>query len=427
MPESAATAAPATGAATLPTILCVDDEENILSALRRLFRGKGYRVLTAASGAAGLQVLEGEHVDLVISDMRMPEMDGAQFLQQVRARWPGTLRLLLTGYSDIHSIIEAINCGEIYRYITKPWDDHDILLVVRQALETRALALEKTRLEQLALRQQAANEAAMAANARLKQNYITTIKILASIAELRGSNQAGSARQMADLARRIAVQLQMDPKETQDVFVAALLHDLGKIGFPDELLSTPLTQMNGQALGQYRKHPIHAQQLLMPLEDLHGSAAIVRSQLERFDGKGFPDGIAGFAIPLGARILALVADYYNLQQGGMVQRHLREPEARSLILDGSGSRYDPAVVTAFRQVIDGGLGGHPGEGHGGIEILSGELMPGMVLARDLVSREGLMLLAADHVLDARIVAQVQDFENKSGMRLHIFVQRPVPA
>ena len=299
--------------------------------------------------------------------------------------------------------------------------------MVRQALETRALALEKTRLEQLALRQQAANEAAMAANARLKQNYITTIKILASIAELRGSNQAGSARQMADLARRIAVQLQMDPKETQDVFVAALLHDLGKIGFPDELLSTPLTQMNGQSLGQYRKHPIHAQQLLMPLEDLHGSAAIVRSQLERFDGKGFPDGIAGFAIPLGARILALVADYYNLQQGGMVQRHLREPEARSLILDGSGSRYDPAVVTAFRQVIDGGLGGHPGEGHGGIEILSGELMPGMVLARDLVSREGLMLLAADHVLDARIIAQVQDFENKSGMRLHIFVQRPAPA
>ncbi|MES2115687.1 MAG: response regulator, partial [Pseudomonadota bacterium] len=105
------------------TVLFVDDEPNILSALRRLFRPRGYRVLTAESGAEGLEVLEREPVDLVISDMRMPEMDGARFLAQVRQRWPGVLRLLLTGYSDIQSIQDAINCGEIYRYITKPWDD----------------------------------------------------------------------------------------------------------------------------------------------------------------------------------------------------------------------------------------------------------------------------------------------------------------
>ncbi|QGZ42027.1 response regulator RpfG family c-di-GMP phosphodiesterase [Pseudoduganella flava] len=403
----------------MPTLLCVDDEQNILSALRRLFRGKGYRVLTADSGAAGLQVLEQESVDLVISDMRMPEMDGARFLQQVRERWPDTLRLLLTGYSDIHSIMEAINRGEIYRYITKPWDDNDIQLVVRQALEQRALEQERQRLELLAQRQQAANDAQAAANRRLKQNFITTIKILSSIAELRGTNLTGQSRQMADLARKIATQMQMDSKEAQDVFVAALLHDIGKIGFSDDLLKTPLTLMNGTALGQYRKHPITAEQLLMPLEDLRGSAAILRAQLERFDGKGFPDGLSGFAIPLGARILALVADYYNLQQGGMVQRHLREPEARSLILDGSGTRYDPAVVTAFRQVFDA----DGGDALAGVEVLSGELVPGMVLARDLVSREGLMLLAADHVLDARMIRQVQDFETKSGMRLPIFVQR----
>ncbi|MES2932880.1 MAG: response regulator, partial [Pseudomonadota bacterium] len=111
------------------TLLCVDDEPNILSSLRRLFRAKGYRILIAESGAAGLKVLETETVDLVISDMRMPEMDGAQFLEQVRSRWPETIRLLLTGYSDIQSILDAINRGEIYRYITKPWDDNDIVLL----------------------------------------------------------------------------------------------------------------------------------------------------------------------------------------------------------------------------------------------------------------------------------------------------------
>ncbi|MGE5622881.1 MAG: response regulator, partial [Bacillota bacterium] len=110
-------------------ILFVDDEQNILASLRRLFRTQGFQVMTADSAKAGLSMLETEAVDLVISDMRMPEMDGARFLEQVRRRWPDTIRILLTGYSDIQSIMDAINRGEIYRYITKPWDDNDIVLV----------------------------------------------------------------------------------------------------------------------------------------------------------------------------------------------------------------------------------------------------------------------------------------------------------
>lgn len=422
------------------TVLCVDDEANILSALRRLFRPAGYRVLLAESGAEGLAVLERDSVDLVISDMRMPEMNGAQFLAQVRQRWPDTMRLLLTGYSDIQSIQDAINCGEIYRYITKPWEDGDILLVVRHALERRQLEHDKARLEALTQRQneelkllnqgleaqvqartrqlQVEHEATVAANAKLKRNFVTTIKIFSSMIELRAHNRPGHARQVAELARQLALKLGMDARDTQDVFIAALLHDIGKIGFSDELLQTPLTMLHGETLGLFRKHPARAEELLMPLEDLRGSAAILRSQLERFDGNGFPDGLAGLAIPLGARILALAADYYNLQQGAMVQRHLRAEEARSLILDASGKRYDPHVVQAFRQLMDSGA---PADG-GGVEVLSGELLPGMVLARDLISRDGLMLLSVDHVLDARMIQQVQDFETKSGARLGIWVR-----
>ena len=115
----------ASPAVTLPTrqparILCVDDEPNILSSLRRLFRSQGYEVLIADSGASGLKLLERENVDLIISDMRMPEMDGARFLQHARCQRPDALRLLLTGYADVQSILNAINRGEISRYITKP-------------------------------------------------------------------------------------------------------------------------------------------------------------------------------------------------------------------------------------------------------------------------------------------------------------------
>lgn len=189
------------------TILFVDDETNILSALKRLFRPLGYRIITAESGAAGLLVLEENTVDLVISDMRMPEMNGAQFLEQVRQKWPDAVRILLTGYADVGSTIAAINKGEIYRYIAKPWDDNDIVLTVRHALERKNLELEKQRLEALTLKQ---NEELKDLNAnleakvrerteevrqtmgllevahkQLKESYLTSLKVFSNLMELR--------------------------------------------------------------------------------------------------------------------------------------------------------------------------------------------------------------------------------------------------
>ncbi|UGQ49131.1 HD domain-containing phosphohydrolase [Massilia endophytica] len=426
------------------TVLCVDDEPNILASLRRLFRSQNYRVLIAESGAQGLAVLEKETVDLVISDMRMPEMDGARFLAQVCERWPHITRMLLTGYADIQSIQDAINSGQIYRYITKPWDDNEILLSVRHALERHALEAEKRRLEELTRQQneelkelnsnleaqveertrqwRAEHEATMAANEKLKRNYITTIKVFSSMMEQRIQNAPGHAREIAELVRLLCGELGLDARETQDVFVAALLHDIGKIGFSDELLATPYTLLQGESLHQYRKHPLRAEQLLMPLDDLRGTAAILRAQMERFDGNGFPDGRRGLEIPLGARILAPALDYYNLQQGHIVQRHLPQAEARALIVNASGKRYDPNVVAAFSTVVDGGAN----TVQAGVAVLSGELRPGMTLAADLVSREGLLLLPAEHVMEERMIQQVLDFETKSGARLSIRVHPPKP-
>ena len=431
------------GPAEQATVLFVDDEPNILSSLRRLFRPLGYKVLTAESGAAGLQVLEQEaRIDLVVSDMRMPEMDGARFLELVRERWPDTIRLLLTGYSDITSILAAINRGEIYRYITKPWDDNDIQLVVRHALERRALELEKDRLEALtrtqndelkALNQSleakveartsellSSRDTIMEANKKLKSNFITTIKIFSGMIEMRGGNLAGHSRRVADLARRIAVKLGLPANEVQEVFIAGLLHDIGKIGFPDDLLNLPVNLITGDHLGVFRKHPVRAEQLLMPLEDLRGVAAVLRSQMERYDGAGFPDAVAGPLIPLGARILALASDYDNLQLGALVQRRVLEADARQIIYDSVGKRYDPKVVAAFRALLEG----DPVEKVRDLAAVATYLKPGMVLSRDLVSAEGLMLLSADHVLDERMIGQVRDFESKNEVRLNIWIWPP---
>lgn len=424
------------------TLLLVDDEANVLSSLKRLFRPFGYRIFTAEGGAQGLEIMQRETVDLVISDMRMPEMDGAQFLEHVRARWPDTIRLLLTGYADIGSILAAINRGEIYRYITKPWDDQDLTLVVRHALERRLLEREKERLELLtrsqneqliALNQslelkvqartrelKASHDTIAAANEKLKSRFITTIKILSSMIEMRGGRLTGHARRVADLARRIAVKMSVEAKDAQDVFIAALLHDVGKMGFTDELLELPVNLLAGDQLGAFRKHPARAEQLLMPLEDLRGVAAILRAHMERFDGAGFPDGIAGSLIPLGARILALASDFDNLQLGALVQRRVPIDEAKKLIYDSSGRRYDPAVVAAFRAVLDGDGPDQLND----MAVRAGALLPGMVLSRDLVSGDGLMLLSAEHVLDARLILQIQEFDTKQEARLTIRVWPP---
>ena len=132
--------------ATFATVLCVDDEPNILAALKRMLRADGLCVLTAAGGAQALSMLEQMPVDLVISDMRMPGMDGAQFLEQVHLRWPHVVRVMLTGHADISATISAINRGRIFRYVHKPWDEHDLMLTVRQGLEMHRLEAERQRL-----------------------------------------------------------------------------------------------------------------------------------------------------------------------------------------------------------------------------------------------------------------------------------------
>jgi response regulator RpfG family c-di-GMP phosphodiesterase len=429
-----------------PRILCVDDEPNILASLRRLFRAQGYHVITAESGKEGLAKLEAESVDIVISDMRMPEMDGARFLERVREARPDTLRLLLTGYADIQSILDAINRGEIYRYITKPWDDNDILLIVRHAIERKALEQEKLRLEALTQRQneelkelnagleatvqertaalKRAHDSLLATNDKLKASFLTSIKVFSGMTEMRSKNLAGHTRRVADMARRIAVRMQLETHEIQDVFVAGLLHNIGMIGFSDEMLNMPVSMMKGEMLGLYRKHPQSGEQLLTALDDLRGAAKILRSQMERFDGEGFPDHLAGLAIPIGARILALASDFDNLQIGTLTQRRLRPDEAVALILQNSGKRYDPQVVKAFAEIIHGGLDETARE----MQLTAGELQSGMVLSRDLFTNDGLLLLPADHVLDHRLIQQIMSYDvaDEGRLKIHVRCERRGP-
>lgn len=430
-----------TAAATPLTLLFVDDEASILSSLRRLFRPQGYRILTAGGGAEGLAVLEKEAVDLVVSDMRMPEMDGAQFLEQVRNRWPQVVRILLTGYADVGSTIAAINRGEIYRYIAKPWDDNEIVLTIRDALERKRLEAENTRLNELTTRQ---NEELKVLNSsleqkvvertaelqqtvsfldqahrELKKGFLATVNVFSGLIELRGGKLAGHSRRVADHARQLTRRLGLDEATQQDVLLAALLHDIGKLGLPDHVIEKPFLSLPAEVRAEVMKHPAKGAMVLMGIPQLKNVAPLVRHHHECWDGSGYPDGLAGLALPLGARILAVANDYDALQMGTLVSRPLKPAEALTYLVENRARRYDPTVVDAFAALIAESIKDTIAE----LPMRPPQLKPGMVLARDLLHHDGYLLLARDHAIDEKIIEQLQDIERADPRPLTVYIRQ----
>lgn len=426
------------------TLLFVDDEQNILSSLKRLFRPLGYTIHTANNGTEGLSVLEKEFVDIVISDMRMPEMDGAQFLEQVAVRWPNTVRILLTGYADIASTIAAVNKGGIWKYVSKPWDDNDLKQSVHNALERKFLLEEKRRLEQLTQKQNdelrelnSGLEAKVAARTgeiqqmmdqldltheSLKKSYEQSVKVFAGLIEMRERQGRGHARRVADLAQKLAAKLDMHGAEIQDVMYAALLHDIGKIALPDKLLTRPFAELQPTERLEVVKHPVIGQGILMAIEPLQETARYIRSHHEQWDGHGYPDGLSGDKIPLGARILAVANEYDALQVGSLTTTKMTAKDAREFIVKNSGKRYDPKVVAVFAGLTADSTLLAPVEK--GAKISSRDLRHGMVISNDLVTKDGVLLLSHGYLLDEQLIAKIQNVEKSLGAEFDIFVTIP---
>jgi response regulator RpfG family c-di-GMP phosphodiesterase len=418
------------------TLLAVDDEPNILAALRRLFRPSGWRILTAGHAEEALALLATEHVDAVLSDMHMPGTNGVQLLERVGRGWPRTARLLLTGQADLGSTIDAINRGRLHRYITKPWNDEELLLTLRQVAHGQQLEADKRALEQLTQQQndelKALNsglearvalrtEELGAANDRLKRNYLTSIKAFTALIELRGSAQVGHARQVADLTRRIAQTMMPDADTLHDLPIAALLHDIGHIGLSDAVLARPLSRLDSGELRRYRLHPMLGEQALLASDDMQGVAPLIRAHHERWDGQGFPDGLRGAEIPLGARILAVADAFEDLRSGRVDGQALRTLEARRALLAGRGSQFDPAVVDAFESLF---AAAPPQPTVAMRRLRTAELRAGQTLVQDFVSPEGVLLLSAGQRLNDDLIGRIAAFERKHGLTLTLAVQLP---
>ncbi|GLQ87879.1 HD domain-containing phosphohydrolase [Dyella flagellata] len=425
-----------------PAILLVDDEPNVLSALRRLLHSAPYQILTANSGAAALEVLVAHEVDLIISDMRMPGMSGAELLSRAQALYPDCMRILLTGYSEIDAVARAVNEGGIYRYLNKPWDEHDLLLTIRQALEQRRLRSETARLLLLTQQQNdqlAAFNAELEAKVKsrteeirqtvmfledaqrdLKRGFMTMVQVGASMIELRCGAIGGESHRVGQLAKHLALALGLDGLDAQDLYFAGLLHGIGKLSLPDEILHKSIDRMTPAEANTYYRHPLRAQMLLTPVAQLNPVAHIIRHQYERFNGRGIPDGLAEGNIPLGSRILAVARDFEGLQSGAITRERLLAEQAAELIKMQSGLRYDPQVVEQFLELLkDPSLlgGSTPFQ-----QVASGQLKSGMRLADDLRTGRGVLLMTKGSVVSDYQVSVVRRYEAQEETPFTILIE-----
>ncbi|GGY59849.1 HD domain-containing phosphohydrolase [Marinobacter zhanjiangensis] len=426
-------------------VLLVDDEENILRSLKRLLRREPYEVVTAESGDAAIGVLENERVDLIISDARMPGMDGPTLLSTARRRWPWIVRILLTGYADMNSTIKAINDGRIYQYISKPWEDDDLRTTIQQALafqysERRRLALEKlarkqnrelktlneTLEQKVAARTtelQQTTDMLDETLAELRKSYVTTTGVFASLFNQRLPADLQTNAQVSSLARAVAAHLEMEENATRDLEMAAALYNLGKLAWSDEMLRAPSDKLTREQDRIYRRYPEAGEQLLMALDPLQGAAALIRHQRERWDGRGYPDELEGEAIPLGARILRLTVDFIEMQAGLVVRHKMPREDAIRTIKRQGGRLYQPELCETFTELLENNAPDLYPEDDTMIAVPTHGLEPGMVLARDLHAASGMLLLNEGKELTERLIDKLIAFEKGEprGTRYTLFI------
>ncbi len=414
------------------SVLLVDDESNILKSLTRLFKKDGYKMFSAESGEQALELVKSMDFDLVISDMRMPGMSGVELLENVKTHSPNTMRILLTGFADISSIVDAVNKSGIYRYVAKPWDDQDFRLTVKSALKQKFLECERIRLEILTKKQNDElitlnenleekvkrrtqkisdmMEELEAVNSSLRKSYMSIIKAFSSMIDSRSTLLEGHSRRVADLARSVAVEMNFSDKEVQDIFLAGLLHDIGKVGLSDNIISKPDSMLVKAEQDKARMHPFWGEALLMGIEPLQNVSRFIRYHHERYDGTGFPDQLSGQDIPIESRILAIANDFDALKIGTMFSRKYTKEEALKFILSHREDYYDPEVVKAFvaihKQKEDSNKQGFDSK----LEMHTSELKPGMVVARDIHTKDGRLLLPRGHVLEKSSIDKLRNLE-----------------
>ncbi|WP_145995275.1 HD domain-containing phosphohydrolase [Macromonas bipunctata] len=286
-------------------IFVVDDEPVNLKLVDKLLTTEGYGTLhLIGKPEEVLPSYQQQRPDLILLDLNMPGLDGFGVLQQLQALKDPLLPpvIILTAQNGRDFLLKALQAGA-RDFISKPFDRNELLLRVRNAIDAR---LAQLHLEQ---RVQERTQELQTANEHIKASFLTTVRSLVNLMELRNSHLAGQGRNAAQMARKLARHMGVPDEEVQRLVLAALLHHIGMVGIPDAILEKPVAHLTSREQGVFRKHAEWGAQVLQGMDDMPPVAAVVRAHHECYNGQGYPDKLSGEQIPLLARILAVATAY----------------------------------------------------------------------------------------------------------------------
>ena len=327
--------------AGLANCLVVDDEPGVRRSLARMLQAQGFQCFEASTGLEALELLEriGE-TPLIVSDMRMPELDGIGFLEAVRRRYPDTSVIMLTGLSDTTTAVDCLHLGAA-DFLLKPISMNELQARVARALEKRALVLQN-RYYQENLERRVHEQAQ-----RIQELFLQGVQMLARALEAKDAYTRGHSIRVSRYAVATARRMGFQGVLLDGIRLGGELHDIGKIGTRESVLHKP-GSLTAEEFRQISEHPILGERMLSPLaRESPDVLRIVRSHHERLDGRGFPDGLRGERIPVEARIVA-VADAFDAMTTRRPYRESRPPEqAMAELRRVAGTQLDPEAVEAF--------------------------------------------------------------------------------
>lgn len=399
-----------------PSILIVDDEPIVLGALKETLERERYQVVSCSSPIKALAVLEERDFAVIISDQKMPEMMGLDFLIESRRIRPHASRVLITAVLSLPTIVDAINKGEIFRFVAKPWLREELLATVRNAIQRHdlvthnevlmaqtqqlnaQLVVANTELEKQLATVEQKRRKLDEANTELGSRYENSLELCRRILTAYDPTLGGQAKALVEFANKMADAGPFTDAEKHALRSAAWLCDLGLIGVSRELLRSFRTnpgQLTERERATLHNHPIYSQTLAALVDPRPEVGEVIRAHHENFDGSGYPDGVATKNIPWPARCLAVAV--------GFVESSAPKQTTIDSILAKSGTKYDPEAVRLFLKVSQ--LVHLPRQVR---EILLDELEPGMVLATGIYSPHGLLLIGEGQALGPATIAKIRN-------------------
>lgn len=311
-------------------ILAVDDEQNNLSLIKRTLRND-YEIIVASSGEEALEIVEqhGSEISLIVSDQKMPVMEGTELFKRISAKYPDIVKVLLTGYSNVDILVEAINECHLFQYILKPFEPEQLCMIVESGIKKYELSTSKTQILK-----------------DLSELFYKTIKSIAQALDAKDKYTHGHSMRVTLYSLALAKTLDLPDELLEEIETTGLLHDIGKIAIPEKILLKP-GKLTDEEYEIIKSHPELGERLVDGIEKLKMISSWLKSHHERYDGKGYPDGLVGDQIPISSRIIAIADTYDAMTSTRAYRSALSHDEAIVEIRNCSGSQFDPHLAELF--------------------------------------------------------------------------------